>query len=161
MKVRRFERTAGGEDPGVRTVTTSDAILVVSASRFGYPGILAEFLVAAGTPLAAADLALALGEVAAAVDGVTIALSGQLPASSDGRDLDSRAELIVRCAADGDHAGIEAVCVDAANAGRLTALLCALVSGINSGLDRLDRLPGPGATGLLERLGVAAATRTH
>lgn len=144
------------------TITTSDAVLVVSASRFGYPGVLAEFIAAADTSTRAADLAFALGEISAAVDSVTIALSGRLPVhtGAPGRpELAAMAEMVVCRATEQDQAGVDVVCAEATGRGQLTALLCALVRRVNDTLDSLDGLPGPGAAGLLERLGLAAAAR--
>ncbi|GAC1590377.1 MAG: hypothetical protein NVS3B21_07850 [Acidimicrobiales bacterium] len=145
--------------------TTADAVAVVAASRFGYPGFVAETVAAADSPDRAAELAGALGEVAAAVEGVLIALTG---AVTEGRAqaaisapdaVSELAELVVRCASEGDRTGIEIVCNDAVARAKVTSLICALVDEINRGLDRLDELPGPGANGLLERLGMAAAVR--
>ncbi|GAC1531497.1 MAG: hypothetical protein NVS3B12_07630 [Acidimicrobiales bacterium] len=143
--------------------TTADAVAVVSASRFGYPGFLAEAVAAADSPEHAAELAGALGEVAAAVEGVLIALtgsSGEDPAQiamSAQNAVSELAELVVRCASEGDRTGIEIVCNEAVARAKVTSLICALVDEINRGLDQLDELPGPGANGLLERLGLAAA----
>lgn len=143
----------------MRTVTASEAVLVVSASRFGYPGVLAEFVGSAQSANRAAELASALGELAAAVQGVTVALAGEsLPRRGQRGPLDTMAELVVCCATQGDTTGIELICADAAANGLIAPLLCGIVRDINTALDRLDQLPGPGAGGLLERLGLAAAT---
>ncbi|GAC1374550.1 MAG: hypothetical protein NVSMB4_02130 [Acidimicrobiales bacterium] len=149
----------------MHTTTTSDAVAVVSASRFGYPGFVAEVVAAANTPERAAELAGALGEVAAAVEGVLIALTGSAGGDPErvavsARDAVSElAELVVRCASEGDRTGIEIVCNEAVARTKVTSLICALIDEINRGLDQLDELPGPGANGLLVRLGLAAAIR--
>lgn len=139
-------------------MTASEAVLVVSASRFGYPGVLAEFMGSAQSANRAAELASALGELATAVDGVTVALAGEsLLRPRDRGPLGTMAELVVCCATQGDTTGIELICADAAANGLVAALLCGIVRDINAALDRLDQLPGPGAANLLERLGLAAA----
>ncbi|GAC1316113.1 MAG: hypothetical protein NVSMB16_13040 [Acidimicrobiales bacterium] len=97
-----MDRAAFGKDIRVHTTTTADAVAVVSASRFGYPGFVAEAVAAADEHGRAAELAGALGEVAAAVEGVLIALTGSVgndPAqiAMSARDAVSElAELVVR-----------------------------------------------------------------
>jgi hypothetical protein len=147
----------------VHQITTSDAVAVVSAQRFGHDDVLAQILADVRTETEAADLAAQLGELTAAVNGVILALAGHGDASlglrppPDPGGVAELASIAVRCAAEGDRAGVEVVCLEASAEGVLESLLRQMAADVNRALADVDRLPGPEADSVLARLGLAAA----